>query len=523
MKLQKNHVVLHKVGKVWMALMVMTGLAVGTGVIAGGAAPAPVQAATNGTVTVNYVDGNGVTRGSHDFNTSDSAQDISGYVPTGYRLVGNSYVTMSYPGTTNILVTPTSATNQITVYVDFYDQNGNYIATRSFTGTAGTYADITSLIPSGYYYGSNNGNLTAYLGYTDQGHIRETVTTRSANQVTGNFVFRDANGATIKTVTMTGASNTTFDIRGYLPSGYTLTNPNAYSYYFSSGTVYVNVQPGTSTNTTTFNFIDPNGANLKTIALTGSTGSTFDIRPYLPSGYVLVNSNVTQYGYTANSVNVPVKKESTTNTATFNFIRPDGATVKVMTLTGNINDTFDITPYLPMGYKLADSSKTQYGYATDNVNVAVSPTADNNGLTITPASGVVTIFSANGTHIFNDAAMSSNTGRTLAFGTQWQYNAVVKDQDGTIVGYNVGGSQFVPASAVTTNGNVQKGTFTVRYPANPTWGIAVYNSDLAVQKIIKPGSQWQTFGSQKIDGNTYYNLGGNQWARADYGTWRAAD
>ncbi|MBO3091976.1 DUF5011 domain-containing protein [Schleiferilactobacillus harbinensis] len=144
-------------------------------------------------------------------------------------------------------------------------------------------------------------------------------------------------------------------------------------------------------------------------------------------------------------------------------------------------------------------------------------------LTESNASGVVYINNASGAKVYSDTATSKETGNTLDNTTAWKYSSIVKDASGKIVAYNLGGKQYVKAADVSTSPvKAQAGVFTVHYPANAKWSIAVYNSDLKVQKLIPANSTWLTFGTKTFkDGKSYYNLGGNQWVRTDYGFWNA--
>ncbi|MBO3091739.1 hypothetical protein J5F27_07355 [Schleiferilactobacillus harbinensis] len=138
---------------------------------------------------------------------------------------------------------------------------------------------------------------------------------------------------------------------------------------------------------------------------------------------------------------------------------------------------------------------------------------------IIPNSGVVSIISPYGARVYSDAAMTKDTGRVLPQGARYQYNNEVYTK-GQLTAFNVGGSQFISVADIATQIPLYggSGTFTVRYPANPRWGVAVLDSNLQVLKIIPAGAHWRSYGIGILsDGRTYYSLGGNQWVPTDYG------
>ncbi|MFT9040188.1 SLAP domain-containing protein [Schleiferilactobacillus harbinensis] len=180
----------------------------------------------------------------------------------------------------------------------------------------------------------------------------------------------------------------------------------------------------------------------------------------------------------------------------------------------------DVDTTTPGTYTLTYTVKNSQGNtATFTRTVVVKDGA----LTESNADGVVYINKADGAQIYSDQATTSATDKTLDNTTAWKFHSVVKDSAGKIVAYNLGGKQYVKASEVSTSPvKAQAGVFTVNYPANSKWSIAVYNSDLKVQKLIPAKSTWATFGTKTLkDGKSYYNLGGNQWVRTDYGFWNA--
>lgn len=137
--------------------------------------------------------------------------------------------------------------------------------------------------------------------------------------------------------------------------------------------------------------------------------------------------------------------------------------------------------------------------------------------------GEVLVTNPNGAKLYSDLARTKFTGRTLSFGSRWQApDSIMSNTDGT-VGWGLGGLQYVNKTDVSPVYRFDA-VFTVRYKAHPTWGIAVYNSKLQVTKTIPANSRWRVFKQLQRrvnETNTtqeYYNIGGDQWVRSDYGT-----
>jgi len=114
-------------------------------------------------------------------------------------------------------------------------------------------------------------------------------------------------------------------------------------------------------------------------------------------------------------------------------------------------------------------------------------------------------------------------GATLAHGTVWKvFRAVEVDGQRW---YNLGGSQWV-SSQYTVEGDARAallaqpvvGQVTVRYVANAS--IAVWNDVTSARhvtgKYLKNGTSWKAVSKTTYQGQTWYNLGGNQWVSGRY-------
>lgn len=198
----------------------------------------------------------------------------------------------------------------------------------------------------------------------------------------------------------------------------------------------------------------------------------------------------------------------------------NSASDKTVIPESSVSVSGDVDTTTPGTYTLTYTVKNTQGNTSTFTRTVV---VKDGALTESNADGVVYINKADGAKIYSDQATTSATDKTLDNTTAWKFHSVVKDSAGKIVAYNLGGKQYVKASEVSTSPvKAQAGVFTVNYPANSKWSIAVYNSDLKVQKLIPAKSSWATFGTKTLkDGKSYYNLGGNQWVRTDYGFWNA--
>ncbi|BDR55982.1 hypothetical protein KIMC2_05440 [Xylocopilactobacillus apis] len=102
------------------------------------------------------------------------------------------------------------------------------------------------------------------------------------------------------------------------------------------------------------------------------------------------------------------------------------------------------------------------------------------------------------------------TSKTLSDKSLWQ---VFKSQE--INGnryYNLGGNQWVEAKYLV---NYIGKVFYV-----PGYSIRVYQIDgskvTPTSKVLPDGSKWKVFKSSTVNGEKYYNLGGNQWVQSKY-------
>lgn len=138
-----------------------------------------------------------------------------------------------------------------------------------------------------------------------------------------------------------------------------------------------------------------------------------------------------------------------------------------------------------------------------------------------------TIYISNqsGAQLYSDPTVTKViSGRdNLAYASAWISPKEVYNH-GELIAYNLGGNQYVKIADATTTkpagdqGQAVSGVFTISVPNHPTWGTAFYNDSLQAKGILPAASKWRVFSIKTLsDGKQYYNLGGNQWIRSDYG------
>ena len=112
------------------------------------------------------------------------------------------------------------------------------------------------------------------------------------------------------------------------------------------------------------------------------------------------------------------------------------------------------------------------------------------------------------------------TGQAYVNGKLWYRIGINQWIDSSYVSENTGVASTVksmPAPAAhTQNDKRQNGTLTIKWRADQ--GVTVWNmpNGKATGKYLQNGTSWRFFGSTTINGEVWYNLGGNQWVPAKY-------
>lgn len=158
-------------------------------------------------------------------------------------------------------------------------------------------------------------------------------------------------------------------------------------------------------------------------------------------------------------------------------------------------------------------------------------TGSNTGTT-TPSTGdtaTINYIPGYGIALWNGyGANRTYAGRTLLTGSKWKVLAQTY-ADGEYW-YNLGGNQWIQGkytyaptgmdgvTTINSNGSSNSKAITIKYV--PGYGIALWNGYGASRKFagrtLANASSWAVYGEKYVDGEYWYNLGGDQWVEGQY-------
>ncbi|KRL12527.1 SLAP domain-containing protein [Schleiferilactobacillus perolens] len=122
-----------------------------------------------------------------------------------------------------------------------------------------------------------------------------------------------------------------------------------------------------------------------------------------------------------------------------------------------------------------------------------------------------------GAKVYAQGDWYNPTSKTLPYNSRWQFGQVVMSIDGDVLGFQVGGNQFVKAADVTVSD--RPGIFTITR-AN---GAATMRRDtVPTGKKLAKGSRWRTTGRLYLPGGFYYRVATNVYVSPGDGKWVAA-
>lgn len=286
------------------------------------------------------------------------------------------------------------------------------------------------------------------------------------------------------------------------------------------------------TSVTTSVFYDSSLSS--TLAYNVDPGTGFDV-----TGRTLVNGNmyyITTSGRYIAATDVDASNVTVTSTGTavdtaasgtFSTGALSGATVYDNTgkatgqvLPANTNAVYIATATIngKNYYKMADN---QYVLVSDTASTVVKNNTQ--GIFTVTASQTLVKNSAN-SYVMN----ADNSIKSLNQGTTWKVFGQTTINGQTY--YNLGGNQYALASdgsfSTKSTSSLPKPTkFTAvgKVSYVPGYGIQVWTqTHKAVQnpdgsnKKLAHGTSWKIFSQVLIGGETYFNVGGNQWVDSDY-------
>lgn len=209
-------------------------------------------------------------------------------------------------------------------------------------------------------------------------------------------------------------------------------------------------------------------------------------------------------------------------------------------------DTTYVSAGNKSGSNSSSSSNSNAGTKTNtNTGSNTSKTSSNdnehlNWSTVN-ASGTVTIKNPKGAILYSDPDKETKTGRVLPNKSSWKVFAIRHNGE---LWFNLGGKQWVsgldideststakpiviPNTPAKPSNNNSGSTSTSSVKMTPERGVArvTYRTPIVVWgqpgakplgKYLKPGTSWKYFGKTTVNGETWYNLGGNQWLPLRY-------
>ncbi|MCD2256622.1 glucosaminidase domain-containing protein [Agrilactobacillus fermenti] len=170
----------------------------------------------------------------------------------------------------------------------------------------------------------------------------------------------------------------------------------------------------------------------------------------------------------------------------------------------NTNSYEDATKWLTGRYATAPDYNTKLNSLIQRYNLTQYDPQ------VSAESGVVTI-KTSGTPTYDKYAGQRNSnGDWLGYGTQWKYGRVVKLFNSE-VWYEVGKDQWVSGQFVSVNGQIQNNSGVVRVNNGAGAAIHMGAAGTANGRVLAQGTDWRYFQTVSINGETWYNLGANQW------------
>lgn len=497
---------------------------------AGGSVGSQVQAAQVAYGTVSFVDRDtGKIVSSTKINTFDTdyGQDIpvsdipEGYYADDVNASDELYVYFDQNGNAAVPVYKAA-----TVTVNYRDSlSGKIIATQE-APIAATGNHFGYMFPYKYPNGYHKDNL--YDGDITDFEPGNTVDVYVTNRVTETVEMVDVNHKSLGFQELSTAviSSSWNGYRLISDSNKNSNYQDSYGYGISrvDGHLQAVVRPVYDGKTVPIELVDETGNHV------GKTNITFATPDYLTGAEAITSDfgdyEFLDYGSFASAMNTGFESGNFQLTVTK---KSDQSTSSNNSSSGQLNNLKDQYANLTVGQGSTNTSALQKQIDALSKRIAALETqqAANSASKSAAISAIATVTGAKA-QVYN--ADFKPTSRKLSVKSSWKAFAVVIGSDGQAY-YNLGGKQFVRASAVSirptfseTSSMSVNAKATVHYV--PGYGIQVWGADFKTPaktgngkyKKLQHNSSWKVFAIVKHNGHVYYNLGGKQYIDAKYAT-----
>ena len=261
-----------------------------------------IQKAKTADATTNYIQFkvNGTNFGTaHKVSGNvDEVINLTSLIPSGYELAKTPLtIKFGADGTThNVELKKSNGT--VTNYIQFTIDGQDYSIRIERTGKEGDPIDIIPWIPSGYELVDKKASIRFGANGTVQRiAIQKSSSTTPAS--VSNWIQFTVNGTNFSSaIKVTGKTGSPINLSSLVPEGYELVNKDSIVNFGNDGDVYkIAIQKiKAPTSTTVKNYIQftIDGKDYSVlISRTGKLGDVIDIEPWIPSGYTLVDKNLT--------------------------------------------------------------------------------------------------------------------------------------------------------------------------------------------------------------------------------------
>lgn len=182
--------------------------------------------------------------------------------------------------------------------INYVDEDGTTVKSDKFTGVVGENIAIKVELPTGYELANEDEKVPTTVAVTKDSIQPITVKVKKIVETkTGSINYIDEYGKTVKSDKLTGKVGDNVEVNLSVPTGYELANkdeklPTTVPVTQDGiQTVTVNIKKIPEVVSGHVNYVDENGKTVKSDSITGTVGTTIDIKISLPTGYELANKS----------------------------------------------------------------------------------------------------------------------------------------------------------------------------------------------------------------------------------------